>query len=306
MITASQLERLANCPGSFRAPGFSHTSIAAQQGTENHARIEDGTRVAWRSDAQREIAYVIQTDTWTVTRLGESRGRDYGISKERELIDVGCTVDAEVWFEGSDVEIRDFKSRRRVTSAARNWQVRIQALAVWLYYQLPVIAGLYYLDNDEEDVHTFSEFDHLATQQDLRRVLTALSVEPGELATGPWCEYCPAATACPAQRQELLGILDHVDIEATFRLMTDAEVARAINAAKRFEAIVDRIKTSGRYQVMARGGIDIGNERRLEMVLSQRQSLDSKAMSARLTELGEDMDLYRRVTKFSRMQEVKK
>lgn len=224
LFSASSAFRVENCPVSTVLPSLKESSEASEKGNDNHARIEASLvhRQAtgkWLDDTPPELMALVPDDatilgielalawdtaTGTARKIGERISRNYGDIGPTEI---PGTVDLVFAHDGK-LYVIDWKSRTRVTSARRNRQIHIQALACAdLFGASDVMAGLVYLDNWEQDIVPFDlfELDNIATE--VAAIMTAATnVEPTQQPhLGPWCEYCPAQVECPSQKTVIVA-----------------------------------------------------------------------------------------------------
>jgi hypothetical protein len=303
LVSASALTRAKRCPSSYALPQISETSDAAEQGNENHARVEaelaayrrtmdpsslspelhavlDGAQVQ-----SIELAVVLDVFTGTVREVGESVGRAYGkVDPARE---VPMTLDV-VTRKGGLVVIRDWKSRKRVTPAVRNDQIRAQATAMIKLLGVDAVeAGLTYLDNWESDLAPFDAFDAEEVLGELRQTLERVQAAKADdpVALGPWCEYCPAMASCPA-RQKLLrasaAMVRESTIEQTLADVTD-ETAGSLY--ERFQSLADAVERAIKLlrDRAKHSPLPLPNGKVLAAIEGERKSLDAKKAEALLT-----------------------
>lgn len=246
-LSASAIERLHNCPTSAALPAVYVTGDAAEQGTDNHAAVEVAARnyrdhgvipdgplgelLRGCTVLAIERALVVDVVTQRVRDLGEGVGRAYG---ELGPTEVACTVDIVIRHADGRVSVYDWKSRSRVTSAARNWQVKVQALAVlgWLSEQA-VQAGLVYLDDWQADVAEFDALDCAAIASELvelrERLTRAKAEDPVHL--GKWCDYCPAQFGCPGRKavvESAMQVANNTAIEVADAAVKESSKLREV------------------------------------------------------------------------------
>ncbi len=323
-LSASSLERATNCPASEALGKASYTGQAAITGTDNHKDIEDGIEAGNYADlppvvgrvlfgaenVETEVAYAIDVRKETVRRIGRKLGRNYGHLSEDEI---PLTVDVMGTRYGQAF-VYDWKSRKRVTTASKNLQIRAGAVAVMKESGTSKVLGaLCYLDDGEVDESVFDAFDAAAFFEEMRslkaRILAAkVLVDSGATPTvsaGPWCEYCPAMAYCPAQTRQALAMLgDLGEIEQQVAFMTEEQVGKAWEKKRQIEAILERVDASLRLRAQ-QGVIPLSNGKRLALVDKTRRSFNKDRAIARIHELGgETSDLYKTVS-FSQIAEVK-
>lgn len=268
------MERVAACSASAILPSIQHTGKLAIAGTERHADVEDGTTTLGSlgldmPGAEHEVAYLIDPKLRSVKRIGAGMPRQYGV--DRPWYTVGTTLDIEQITDERATAV-DCKSRKRVTAAKRNWQVRLQALALWETYKKPVRSGLLYLDNGERDFHDFSRFDHAATWRDLEAVIAALEAAIGQPAKphmGPWCDYCEAILACPAVNYVLTALMDQCVTGDTVQAATAEDVGKTYHTLKAVKAKYERMYEAVRLRASVEN-IPLGNGRHLRLIENNR------------------------------------
>lgn len=267
------MERVASCTASVILPSFPRTGKLAIAGTERHADIEE-ERAALPGGLElpgmeHEVAYLIDPKQRAVRRIGAGMPRQYGV--DRPWYTVGCTLDIEQITTGLATAV-DCKSRKRVTAAKRNWQVRLQALALWETYHLPVRSGLLYLDNGEQDFHDFTRFDHAATWRDLEAVIRSIDSaigQPPQPHIGPWCEYCDAIISCGAVNAALRGLMDDATSLDANAAVTPEEAAAIYPVLKAIKAKHERMWEALRLRAKAEN-LPLGNGRHLRLVENSR------------------------------------
>lgn len=327
LVTASSLLRAKRCPASYALPQLRETSEAAEQGNENHAAIEAQLRggVDERSPELRaclvgegvshiEAAFVLDVVTGAVRFIGEAIGRDYGTVDETR--EIPMTLDLVTLREADGVYVvRDWKSRKRVTPAERNDQVRAQAVAVMGFHHVDQVeAGLTYLDNWEQDMATVDVFERAAILAELRETLAKVqAAQPTDpVHLGPWCEYCPAMDACTGrnaalaataavlrpdpfldEQEQAKAIVSGLTPEAAGKLYTDlAALSDMVERAQKL--LRDRAK---------QGPLPLPSGKLLALVESSRTGLDTKKAEALLTAAGIPVPV--KTSTFTTMREIK-
>lgn len=252
------------CAASIALPGAGYQGVEAEVGTENHARIEAGdtsvdvvARVLdGAADVRHEVAYVLDVKNRTARCVGVNVGRAYG---ELGPYEIGLTIDLEcrkggVWW------VVDWKSRERVTPAARNWQLRCAALAVLATKNVShVNVALGYLDDSDLDgPATVDAFDAPGLWSDLERLVDRIEKMRGaanpDVNAGSWCKYCPAMPHCPAHRNlalMVLGEIDKLNVEGAVAALSDEALGRAYEKAKIIAKVLDRFEESVKMRAKA-------------------------------------------------------
>ena len=262
LFSASSAQRVENCPVSTVLPSLKESSEASEKGNDNHARIEASLvhRQAtgkWLDDTPSELVALVPDDatilgielalawdtaTGTARKIGERISRNYG---DIDPTEIPGTVDL-VFAQGGKLSVIDWKSRTRVTSARRNRQIHIQALACAdLFGASEVMAGLVYLDNWEQDVVPFDlfELDNIATE--VASIMTAATnVEVTQQPhLGPWCEYCPAQIECPSQKTVLLASAELVrDPDFLINSLSPEERGSLYQRLSKLASLVDQAR----------------------------------------------------------------
>lgn len=322
-LSASGLERGIECPTSLALSPVYETTGASIGGTENHAELETEVREYRKTgDATKlrpglseilaghevlaiERAFIVNVRDNTVRDLGESIGRNYG------AFDPTCEVPTtlDLVFRRRDtgrVVILDWKSRKRVTRAASNWQVKVQVLAVTSWMDLPEVdAGICYLDNWEQDVAEFDAFDCGAIASDIHaalgKALAAKDTDPVHL--GPWCDYCPAQTSCPGRAAIVRAAIADTDIDVgELNEISDeragqiyVRLSALLSAGERaMDVLKDRAK---------RQGLPLPNGKHLRLIECTRKSVDGKKAQQLLLEAGIPVPI--NVTNYTQLREVK-
>lgn len=308
--TGSSIERGVNCPASFALPQAPHTGEEGIKGTENHEGIEDDLVVGADSkyrvvreavegakEVRVEVAYALDVSSETVRFLGSRIGRKYPPLKDDEI---ALTIDAVV-LRDDDVVVWDWKSRKRVTAAKKNFQIRAGAVAVMKHQKVSRLVGaIGYLDNDEVDSHAFDDWDMATFFADMRTMLGRIRAyrqglrsfpfsEP-DVSSGPWCQYCPAMAYCPAQSRLAMTMLGEMDyIEKGISEFSPEQVGKAWGLLKQIQAMADRVESS--LKLRARSDvIPLPNGKRLSLVECSRASFDKKKAIAWIKEHGGNPD----------------
>lgn len=312
LFSASSAQRVENCPVSTVLPSLKESSEASEKGNDNHARIEASLvhRQAtgkWLDDTPPELVALVPDDatilgielalawdtaTGTARKIGERISRNYG---DIDPTEIPGTVDL-VFAQGGKLSVIDWKSRTRVTSARRNRQIHIQALACAdLFGASEVMAGLVYLDNWEQDVVPFDlfELDNIATE--VAAIMTAATnVEVTQQPhTGPWCEYCPAAIQCPSKNVELASTarLLHGDDAAAIASLTDEQVGLMYGRVDELEERIKRWKKIVRDRAR-RYPIPMGNGKVLAAIECESTKVDAKKCEELLERNGIAVPVY--------------
>jgi hypothetical protein len=311
--SGSGLERGIMCPASFALAQANATTTASIVGTENHEKIEIGmvggdlsglppvvaNLLEGATEVDVEVAFALDVETRTVRLLGRRLNREYGKLAPAEI---ALTLDVIITRPG-EVLVVDWKSRKRVATAKKNWQLRAQAVAVMAYLGLPVVMGaIAYLDDGEVDAHMFDAFDSAAFWEDMSRMLNKIGAARALVATGgipavhtgSWCEYCPALSYCPAQTSLARSMLGELhSIEQTIAFMSAEQCGKAWELLGQIQAIAERVDASLRLRArqeplpLADGSVIAAVECKGRMVTN------NDAIRARFEQLGEPVPMRR-------------
>jgi hypothetical protein len=320
--TGSTLERGTHCPAWAALHKAGRTGEAAIKGTSNHSEIEGGINKGEVSSREvvrqacegarlvnSEASYAIDVEKETARYIGGGLNRKYG---PLSVSEIALTIDLVAWrLDG--VWVWDWKSRKRVTPASSNLQLRAAAVALLKVEGVSMVhGGIGYLDNDEADVHTFDAFDLPGFFNDMRSMLNRIGAARALVATGgtpdvhagPWCDYCPSMPYCPAHTRlamSMMGELDTISKEIAF--FTPEQVSKAWDIKKRLETMLESVDESLKLRIQ-QGVIPRPNNKRLMMVECRKQVDDNAKIRARLAELGEDLSKYKRTIFYDQVKEV--
>lgn len=319
--TGSSIERGVMCAASFALNQARSTGEAAIKGTSNHDAIEDDIvsgelskhlvvqrALEGATSVEVEVAYALDVEKETVRRIGVRVGRNYGPLGPNEI---ALSTDALV--RRGEVWVWDWKSRKRVTPALRNLQLRAACVAVMKTEGLSrVHGGIGYLDNDDADVHDFDVFDIPMFFSDMRAMLARIGQARGlvasgqvpEVHAGSWCDYCPAIAYCPAHTRlamSMLGELDYVEKQVAF--MTAEQAGRSWTLLKQIQSLADKVEASLKLRAK-QDVVPLPNGKRLALIDCRRSGFDATRAKARLTELGEDLEQFNKVTTYSQVKEI--
>jgi hypothetical protein len=316
------LERAVACPASFALPQIRETTGATEGGTANHSAIEADLSSGSTSDRKVvrdaldgaievlvEAAFALDVEKETVRYLGSRIGRNYG---ERSVSEIALTVDAVV-IRPDSVWVWDWKSRKRVTPAARNMQLRAGGIAAMKYLERSSVSiAIGYLDNDEVDASSVDLFDAPTFFERMRETLSAIAkarkqLVSGETPTvhsGSWCEYCPALAYCPAQTRLAKAMLDELgDVNQQVELLTAEQAGKAWTRLKQFQSLADRVEASLRLRAK-RDVVPLPNGKRLALVECSRSSFDKRKALAWIAEHGGDPKAFEGRTFYEQIKEV--
>lgn len=195
--------------------------------------------------------------------------RVLGVSLDREYEAAGATADEipltpdVIGIDNPDspsvgivVDFKDGWSKR--TPAARNWQLKLAALALARTYDLDIVrVQLIYLRNGASigrETATFTAADLAVFEAEVRvrwqsvpgaRDAYVQRGEMPELVMGSWCDYCPSYFACPAKMNLVRAA---VTTEKVDRLLdaplTPADAARAYKLLEALDEPRKRLKAA--------------------------------------------------------------
>jgi hypothetical protein len=233
--TFSGIEAAVLCPASLTVEPYDDASEAAERGTAKHAFLEAVCTRGWgaaldsappdirgwaedldperfpelaRSAFAAEVAFVLDTATGAAREIGRGIGRAYPTLSPTEL---AGTIDLIGLDEDGETAIAlDFKNtRRRLTPAARNWQLKAAAVAAARAYRRSrAVVGLIYLSDEGDrwdDVATLEAFDLTLAAAELADLVETWhrQAQAPRYVRGPHCRYCRGFDRCPAQRELL-------------------------------------------------------------------------------------------------------
>jgi hypothetical protein len=322
--SGSGLERNYHCAASSALNQAPSTGEPAIKGTENHDNIKQGLRsqdlsvlpeglrkeLDGAAAVDLEVAFALDVEAETVRLIGRDVDRNYG---EIGPSEIALTIDAVV-FRVPLVTVWDWKSRKRVTPAIRNWQIKAGCVAVMKHGGLSEVrGGLGYLDDGEADIATFDAFDIPVFFAEMRSMLNRIGAARALVATGgtpdvhagPWCEYCPAMAYCPAQTRlarTMLGELTEVEKQIAF--MTPEDAGRAWALLKQIQGLADKVDASLRLRA-AQEVVPLPNGKRLALIDKSRASFDKAKAIAWIKEHGGNPSDFEGRTHFTQIAEVK-
>lgn len=306
MLSGSGLERAHHCAASLAFPGADQQTEAAEEGTKNHAIVEAGlsngtiegmaacvtTLAEGAIDIKVEVAYALDVEDRSCRYIGERKNRDYGPLGHKEI---PLTVDAIFEYANGAIAVADWKSRKRVTAAERNWQIRAAAVAVMLHRKADMLdAGIGYLDDGELDLAPFDAFDISPfwdalddIQQRVERAKELLAAgQTPDVNAGPWCEYCPALPYCPAHTRLALAMLGELtELERMVDELSLEQAGRAWQTVEKFLSMGERIKESLKLRAK-REPIPLPFGKIVRLVEYNQRRVDGKEAARQLVERG--------------------
>ena len=214
--SASGLERIALCPGSWKLESICDEetkSDAAAMGTRLHAHLENGTTPddAEESDA---VAWCRETELKIVRHLFPSGAR---VMREvrwwSQAGDFSGQGDS-VYTDGVTALVLDYKfGRGDVTEPARNWQLK--GLAVLAFEQLGVqnvIVGILqpFVSRAMPTLRQYNRTDFVGLRDSISDVIRATGEPKAPLHPGSkQCNYCKASANCPALRLTVRDVVNY-------------------------------------------------------------------------------------------------
>jgi hypothetical protein len=326
-----------NCLASCSLPAYQHTGQEAAAGTDNHADMEGmactmahgrsavaaaGAKGAGpRWDLLQQVtdgyeivgiepSYVIQPSKGKATHAGSHRsyGDTHGVGTTLDLL-LRHKKDRGLW------RVVDWKSRKRVADPLENWQLRAQAVAVNLCHGAHTVdMRIGYLDTCEawpslEEPSSADGIECVTWLHELWRLLDRIeklgaSGGAAEPHSGPWCEYCPCLSSCPAQTSLALAAIGELDAASDVRALTDEQAGRAWVKLQSIYAIAKRVE-DGLKERARLSPIPLPSGKRLALVECQgRMSPDREEISRTFRELGKPLPM-KRGDPFFQVREIK-
>ena len=258
--SASSLERLHNCPGSWLATKdmLDESNADSEAGTRIHKALETGDMTGLSADEEQTAEMCqIQSDNVMNEWVKSDHPKSLGIHKEQRLgitriggvVKVTDETKADLVFTGqADLIVIDGKrglvldyktGRGEVADAAENLQLRgLAVMAAWVWRLDSVRVAIVQPWAGPASV---ADYDRQALDQSrlwlysvLERVKTAT---PNDLNPGDWCHYCKAKAVCPALRDVALEPVEHMALT----LPADDATARAALFARAMEMPYQRL-----------------------------------------------------------------
>lgn len=269
--TASQLDRVLNCPASHVLPQVRTQSDAADFGTAVHRFLERAHAVGrdvalTETDGRvRDLCEQLPLDELPAGGRREvsfawnyKTGNARILGKNRDYSDVGpdeyCgTADCVGTLNGVAIVI-DWKSGRYVGDPSKAAQLLL--LSLCLTYTMDVSdsrQSFVYLNDDGtffRDEAAVDGFDLAAFALRLQALpakieVARVQVEAGrdpDVSNGPWCRFCPAAPSCPAKvalarsfGNELVSIRERVTA------LSPDEAGKVYARALEYQALVEEV-----------------------------------------------------------------
>jgi len=276
--SASSLERLHNCPGSWLASKDmpDESSDVAESGTRIHKALETKSMAGLSAD-EEQTAQMCDDQAWNVIadwspnmtgtphneiRLGLTRIGGVVVVNDDSTADLVFTGQADlIVIDGKRGLVLDYKTGRgEVASAEQNHQLRgLAVMAAWVWRLDSVRVAIVQPWAGPASV---ADYDRQAIDQsrfwllDLQERVKLAT--PDHLNPGAWCHYCKAKAVCPALRSVALEPVEHMALtlpadDATARA---ALFARAMEMTpQRLTALYRGLKLVGWYQAAIEGAM---------------------------------------------------
>lgn len=333
MITASQVERLERCPASASLPQVDEVTEAAERGTTIHgvfqraADVGPGEAIAELDEEHADLATWLEELPWDELPVGDGyaaevalaydvatgEGREIGrgLSREEAYADLGPFevggITDIIGLATDHVLVVDVKTGWSERPAARrNPQLMTLALAAaraygrhegkgWLL-RLPERGRLWFSRG------TYDVFDLAGWAQTLKDLHARVAFEARQVAAGaveahlgPWCRWCPAHRACPAQNS-LIRKLGTGELESETRSilpLTAENFSQAWHQIEVLGGLHKRAKSEAIAFARRHGPLPLGDGRYIgEVVEPGNERLDGDIAHEVLAELrGEDVAL---------------
>jgi hypothetical protein len=278
--TGSQISRVIRCPGSQGLPHVKSIGGEAQElGNAVHAYlclISDGVKPAKAvecieelyskeaADTCREIDLDLLKDVLAGTAevslaystsgggrvLGANLDRDYSGVRPGEI---AMTID--VLIVGDDyVIVLDFKTGRTDLGPAKDSDQLLSAavFAASAYNKARAYGGYIYLrdgnqwrDMAEWDVFDLEAYASKITKMEGELSVVESAVEQGiapDVTSGRHCKFCPAFSACPAQKSLAIELATGNDAAPWNASLTRGQMADAWEKVKLAQSMVNKVK----------------------------------------------------------------
>lgn len=265
--SASGLQRLAMCPGSWRAEKAcpaGEESDDSLMGTRLHQHMEDDTTPGDPEEAEAV--------NWC--RNTEYRLRDRYLSapdnqppvdaadiREIRMIDKQGQFSGKpdcVLIAGHKALVIDYKFGRSLAPAAGN-NLQLAALAVLVHQHCTEIKTVYtailqpYVSRQDPKVCRYDEQQLVAAEKYIRGVIAASQVDDAPLRPShAACKYCRAQASCPATSLQVRTVCA-LDLNAAWEQWSPAKRREAYDIAKMArkwaDAVTQKIETDLRAEV---------------------------------------------------------
>jgi len=271
--TASQLDRVLNCPASHVLPQVRQQSEAADFGTGVHRFLQQAHELG-RDEAlaeipgdaphralceqlpldelpaggRREVSFAWNISTGVARIIGSER--DYSSASADEY----CGTADAIGSAGGVGVVIDWKSGRYVGTPAKSGQLRFLSLCLAHVLDLDEVrASFVYLRDDGtfyRDEVMFDGFDLAAFAMQLRALPARIAEQQAKIdadrqpdvSNGPWCRFCPAAPACPAKTalaRSFGGVL--VTVRDRISALSPDEAGRVYARALEYQTLVEQV-----------------------------------------------------------------
>ena len=279
--SASSLERLHNCPGSWLATKDmpDESNADSEAGTRIHRALETGDMTGLSADEEQTADLCdIQAGQVMADWLAQSTNPEFHTFKEQRLgltriggvVDVTDDTKADLVFTGqADLIVIDgnrglcidFKTgRSEVESAKANLQLHGLAVMAARRWRLESVRVA--IVQPWAGPASVADFDSETLKESrywLMEVLKEVKdATPNDLNPGDWCKYCKAKAVCPALRSVALEPVEHMALT----LPADDATARAALFARAMEmtpqtltALYRGLKLVGWYQAAIEGAM---------------------------------------------------
>ena len=231
--SASSLERLHNCPGSWLATKDmpDESSADADAGTRIHKALETGDMSGLSAD-EEQTADMCRTQgdkvlaDWNPDMDGIAhKEQRLGITRIGGVVKVTDETKADLVFtgqadliliDGNRGLVLDYKTGRgEVADASENLQLRGLAVMAARRWRLESVRVA--IVQPWAGPASVADYDQTTLDMSRRWLLGVLdkvkAATPNDLNPGDWCKYCKAKAACPALRKTVINALDVVHPE---------------------------------------------------------------------------------------------
>ena len=323
--TASQVERLIECPASQALPHVRSKSRPAEEGTSTHQYLYNvGTgmdrdvALSLVDDGRaHEIATELEVDTLPIganfaqelamaydVSTGDARELGRGLSREEAYaslrpFEVGGTSDI-TGVASDHVFVGDLKTGRSdKTPAQKHWQLRTLAvMAAKLFERHTAKVALFHSPDIGPTWQSRATFDMLelrAFEGELKRLggrvikaQSEVAAGKGQFTTGDHCRWCPARAACPAQTTLIRRLVDgEVSQELrAYRPLTPESAGQAYLQLKTIQKTLKEYEKQVYAFAKDNGPLPLGDGRAFGFLISDgNESVDASIATEVLTEL---------------------
>jgi hypothetical protein len=276
--SASSLERLHNCPGSWLATKDlpDESNADSEAGTRIHRALETGDMTGLSADEEQTAEMCrAQGDKvlgdWNPDMDGIAyKEQRLGLTRIGGVVDVTDDTKADLVFtgqadliviDGNRGLVLDYKTGRgEVADAAENLQLRGLAVMAARRWRLESVrVAIVRPWAGPASVADYDAGALISSRNWMMRLLEAVkAATPNDLNPGAWCHYCKAKAICPALRSVALEPVEHMALtlpadDATARA---ALFARAMEMTpQRLTALYRGLKLVGWYQAAIEGAM---------------------------------------------------